>query len=71
MRFAMTSLIVQKLKQRFSPKPMRKFDIALMLAQRYGYTSYLEICTPLTGRTFSQIDRQQFSRRVRLMYLKP
>ena len=29
---------------------MRKSDIALMLAKCYGYESYLEICTPISGR---------------------
>jgi|GEM_PF-1280616 len=50
---------------------MRKYEMALLLAQRYGYTSYLEICTSSTGFTFSQVDKQQFSRRVRLMYNRP
>jgi hypothetical protein len=47
---------------------MLKHEIALMLAARYGYTSYLEICTPFTGGTFSLVDRTQFPRRARLMY---
>jgi len=47
---------------------MRKYEIALMLARRYGYTSYLEICTPTTGGTFSLVDKKQFHRRKRLMY---
>lgn len=50
---------------------MRKYEIARMLAKRYGYKSYLEICTPTTGGTFSRIDDNQFSRRVRLMYRRP
>lgn len=50
---------------------MRKYDIALMLARRFGYTSYLEVCTSTTGATFSQVDKQQFSRRIRLMYRCP
>jgi hypothetical protein len=47
---------------------MRKYEIALMLARRYGYASYLEICTPITGGTFSMVDKEQFSLRARLMY---
>ena len=47
---------------------MRKHEIALLLAARYGYTSYLEICTPITGGTFSLVDKKQFPRRARLMY---
>ena len=47
---------------------MRKFEIACLLGKRYGYNSYLEICTPTTGRTFSKIDKRQFPRRVRLVY---
>ena len=50
---------------------MRKYEIALMLAKRYGYTSYLEICTPTTGGTYSRVDKEQFSRRARLMYRCP
>jgi hypothetical protein len=50
---------------------MRKYEIALMLARRYGYTSYLEICTPCTGGTFSMVDKEQFSLRARLMYRRP
>jgi len=50
---------------------MRKHQIALMLAKRYGYTRYLEICTPTTGRTFSKVDKRQFQRRARLMYRCP
>lgn len=50
---------------------MRKYEIALMLAGRYGYESYLEVCNPTTGLTFSQVDKQQFTRRVRLMYRCP
>jgi hypothetical protein len=50
---------------------MQKYEIALRLAQRYGYKSYLEICTPMTGLTFAQIDKQQFERRARLIYRCP
>ncbi len=50
---------------------MRKYEIARMLARRYGYKSYLEICTPTTGGTFSLVDKKQFSRRMRLMYRRP
>ena len=50
---------------------MRKYQIALMLAKRYGYTRYLEICTPTTGRTFAKVDKRQFQQRVRLMYRCP
>lgn len=50
---------------------MRKYEIARMLARRYGYESYLEVCTPSTGGTFSLVDKKQFSRRMRLMYRRP
>jgi len=50
---------------------MRKYEIASLLASRFGYTKYLEICTPTTGGTFSAVDKQQFSRRVRVMYKRP
>jgi hypothetical protein len=39
---------------------MLKHEIALMLAARYGYTSYLKICTAVTGGTFSLVDKKQF-----------
>jgi hypothetical protein len=50
---------------------MRKYEIARLLAQRYGYSSYLEICTAITGGTFSHVDKGQFQRRARLMYRCP
>jgi len=50
---------------------MRKYEIALLLAKQYGYTSYLEICTPITGNTFSLVEKKQFPRRARLMYRCP
>lgn len=50
---------------------MRKSEIARMLGNRFGYTSYLEICTPTTGLTYSSVDKEQFQRRVRVMYLRP
>lgn len=50
---------------------MYKYEIALALARRYAYTSYLEICTPLTGQAFNRVDKEQFRRRVRLMYQCP
>lgn len=50
---------------------MRKFEIARMLARRYGYRSYLEIVTATTGGTYSEVDKEQFSRRTRLMYRCP
>jgi hypothetical protein len=50
---------------------MRKYEIARLLGKRYAYTSYLEVCTPTTGLTYSSVDKEQFSRRVRVMYLCP
>lgn len=50
---------------------MRKYEMILMLARRYGYSSYLEICTPTTGHTFSFIDPNQFPFRQRIMYRCP
>jgi len=50
---------------------MRKYDIALLLAQRLGYTRYLEICTTSTGGTFAHVDRQQFAVRERMLYRCP
>ncbi len=42
-----------------------------MLAKRYGYSSYLEICTPITGCTYSMVDGRQFRVKKRLMYRCP
>lgn len=50
---------------------MRKYHIANLLARRFDYKSYLEICTPTTGLTYSMIDRSTFSRCLRLMYSVP
>jgi hypothetical protein len=50
---------------------MRKFDIARMLAKKFAYTSYLEIVTPSTGGTYAQVDREQLTQRMRLMYRRP
>jgi hypothetical protein len=50
---------------------LQKYEIAVMLARRFGYTSYLEICTRYTGHTFSKVDKHQFRRRARLMYRCP
>lgn len=47
---------------------MHKYEIAGLLGKKYGYSSYLEICTPTTGLTFAQVDKSQFLRRVRAIY---
>jgi hypothetical protein len=52
-------------------RKLRKYEIARLLARRFGYESYLEICTPYTGGTFSLVDKKQFSQRSRLMYRRP
>jgi len=50
---------------------LRKFEIARLFGERYGYKSYLEICTSSTGGTFAHVDKEQFPRRVRVMYNRP
>lgn len=50
---------------------MRKYEIARLLGKKFGYSSYFEICTPTTGLTYSSVDKEQFPRRVRVMYLRP
>jgi len=50
---------------------MRKFDIAHLLSEKYGYKSYLEICTPTTGGTYARIDEKKFTHRMRIMYNRP
>ena len=47
---------------------MRKYDMIMMLARRYDFSSYLEICTPTTGHTFAQIDPRQFPWRERISF---
>ena len=42
-----------------------------MLGKKFGYQSYLEICTSTTGGTYAQVDKVQFSRHVRAMYRRP
>jgi hypothetical protein len=48
-----------------------KTDIINILADLYGYTSYLEICTPTTGNVYGKIDRSKFRTCHRLMYRSP
>lgn len=48
-----------------------KYEVVNAISRRFGYTSYLEICTPLTGFTYSLVDREQLTRRMRLMYACP
>lgn len=45
-----------------------KHEILNAIARRYGYTSYLEICTHYTGGSYHRIDGEQLTRRKRLMY---
>ena len=40
---------------------MNKADIINALGVRYGFSRYLEICTPTTGLLFADIDRRQFT----------
>ncbi len=46
---------------------MQKFDVVNLLAEKYGYRSYLEISTPGTSNAYNKIDRRQMFCR-RLMY---
>ncbi|HUK08675.1 MAG TPA: class I SAM-dependent methyltransferase [Stellaceae bacterium] len=50
---------------------MRKYDIINELIRRRGLRSYLEICTPTTGGSFSEVERGTLVRRDRLMYRCP
>ena len=50
---------------------MTKYEIVNLLARKHGLRSYLEICTPTTGWTYSRIDETQLSKRNRLMYRCP
>jgi hypothetical protein len=48
-----------------------KTDIIHFLSDLYGYSSYLELCTPTTGGLYHRIDRSRFKTCHRLMYRCP
>ena len=48
-----------------------KADIIHFLSNLYGYSSYLELCTPTTGGLYHKLDRSQFKFCHRLMYRCP
>ena len=48
-----------------------KTDIIHFLADLNGYSSYLEICTSMTGGLYRKIDKARFKRCHRLMYRCP
>lgn len=50
---------------------LKKYDIINFLGKRYELRSYLELCTPSTGLTFSEIDQVWFEKRHRLVYRCP
>lgn len=50
---------------------MRKFEIANALVPKYGYRTYLEICTPMTGGTFRRTRSSQLRTCHRMMYRCP
>ncbi len=47
---------------------MLKTDIVNSLSKEFTFRSYLEICTPTTGASYSTIDGDQLVNRQRLMY---
>jgi glycosyltransferase involved in cell wall biosynthesis len=50
------------------PRTWTKSGIINRLAEQRGYRSYLELCTPLTGGQFGDIDRTRFDTCHRLVY---
>lgn len=48
-----------------------KIDIVNELARIYGWSRYLELCTPSTGLCFSLVDRERFSTCHRFIYRCP
>src|SRR5262245_57904629 len=48
-----------------------KADIINHLADARGYQSYLEICTPTTGRRYAEVDQSKYKTCHRLMYRCP
>ena len=48
-----------------------KTDIIHFLSDLNGYSSYLEICTSMTGGLYHKVDRARFKRCHRLMYRCP
>ena len=53
------------------PKTWTKTDLINELAAVHGYRSYLEICTPTTGRLYATVDRDRYTTCHRLMYRCP
>jgi hypothetical protein len=48
--------------------PSPKMEIIGLLASRYGYRRYLELCTATTGNYYGNLDRRVLSTAHRLMY---
>jgi hypothetical protein len=53
------------------PKTWTKMDLINELAAVHGYHSYLEICTPTTGKLYATVDRDRYTTCHRLMYRCP
>ena len=52
-------------------KTWTKTDLVNELAAIHGYHSYLEICTPTTGKLYATVDRDRYTNCHRLMYRCP
>jgi hypothetical protein len=50
---------------------VQKFDIINFLLRKYQFESYIEFCTPTSGRAYKFINRSQLKRSHRLMYRCP
>jgi hypothetical protein len=48
-----------------------KMEIVGLLAAKYGFSRYLELCTPTTGNFYQSLDRRALSTAHRLMYNCP
>lgn len=53
------------------PDELKKYEIINMLARRWQYQFYLEVCTPSTGFTFGQVDAECLKIRDRFVYRCP
>jgi hypothetical protein len=56
---------------RRSQEQLRKYEIINALITKYKYKSYLEICTPTTGRRFRRVCREKLETCHLLVYRNP
>lgn len=50
---------------------LKKMMIVNLLGRRLGFSSYMELATPSTGRFYAEVDRDHFAQVSRMMYVTP